>query len=109
MLDIDKHRRAAALLRLGNNVQGNGGFTRDSGPNISTMRPLGTPRCQAHIQADGTGWYGFNIRTSFEPNRHDGSLPNLRSICVKAVFKRLVFLFDTFHLPIRRHLSGAPL
>ncbi len=78
VLGIDKHRNAALALRIGDRMECEGGFSQDSGPNISMTLPLGKPptpsaRSSESAPVDMTGTSGLEAR---------GSQPHDRSLAV---------------------------
>jgi hypothetical protein len=85
VLGIDERRHAAQLLRLGNHLQGDGGFAGRFRPedfDHASARKPPTPSAASNeiapveITAIGT-------MASFDPSRMMEPLPNCFSICAK--------------------------
>ena len=93
MLHIDEHRRAAALLRLGDHVQGDGGLTAALRPEDLDDAPLGhAADAQRDVQRKAPGGDGLHIEGGVLPQPHDSALAKLLFDLGEGGVQRLLLL-----------------
>jgi len=79
MLGIDKRTSAPDLLHLGNDLQGEGGFTRGfRAINFDHTPPRQSAHPECQIQTEGAGGDDLNVRRDVVlPHAHDGTFTEL--------------------------------